>query len=145
MRPPENMIRIIDRKRYNTSTATLIADDVYRDGHDTERGGTNSFLYRSPKGAYFVVTLTQWQGSQDTLRPISRNEAIDLWEGPLSEHYMDFEEAFPSIDVEEQESFRSGTAPNTSLWLDDAQRAWLQGQGGIQPTIRRLIDEAMRQ
>lgn len=145
MRPPENMIRIIDRKRYNTSTATLIADDVYWDGHNMERGGTNRFLYRTPKGAFFVVTLTQWQGSRDTLRPISQDEAINLWEGSLSEHHLEFEEAFPTVTVEEPEPYRSGTAPNTSLWLDDAQRAWLASQGGIQPTIRRLIAEAMGQ
>jgi hypothetical protein len=37
----------------------------------------------------------------------------------------------------------SGTAPDTSLWLGAERKAWLTSQGGIQPTIHRLIDEAM--
>jgi len=39
---------------------------------------------------------------------------------------------------------RGGTAPNTSLHLSDEQRQWLKQQGGIQPTIQRLIDERMQ-
>lgn len=37
----------------------------------------------------------------------------------------------------------SGTAPDTSLFLGPERRAWLATQGGIQPTICRLIDEQM--
>jgi len=37
-----------------------------------------------------------------------------------------------------------GTAPDTSLYLGDRRRAWLRDQGGIQPTINRLIDQAMQ-
>ena len=36
-----------------------------------------------------------------------------------------------------------GTAPDTSLALGQARRAWLIRQGGIQPTVRCLVDEAM--
>jgi len=36
-----------------------------------------------------------------------------------------------------------GTAPDTSLFLGIERKAWLQTQGGIQPTIQRLIDQAM--
>lgn len=39
---------------------------------------------------------------------------------------------------------KPGAKPNTSLYLSDEHRSWLQDQGGIQPTIRRLIDNAMR-
>jgi len=38
---------------------------------------------------------------------------------------------------------KSGTKPDTSLHLGQERRAWLQKQGGIQPTINRLIDKAM--
>lgn len=38
-----------------------------------------------------------------------------------------------------------GTRPDTSLFLGDDRKAWLQAQGGIQPTIQRLIDEAMNE
>ena len=40
--------------------------------------------------------------------------------------------------------FKSGTAPDTSLCLGDERRAWLQKHGGVQPTIMRLIDDAMK-
>lgn len=39
---------------------------------------------------------------------------------------------------------RSGTAPDTSLFLGSERKTWLAAQGGIQPTIQRLIDEAMK-
>jgi len=38
----------------------------------------------------------------------------------------------------------AGTPPDTSLHLGDDRRAWLQAQGGIQPTIVKLIDDAMK-
>ena len=98
MRPRE-MRRIVDRIRYSTETATLLAGDDYWDGHNFERRGTNTFLYRTPKGAYFTVSLTQRQGEQDTLTPIDLNEAIELYEGPCSEHRVEYIEAFPGVEV----------------------------------------------
>ncbi len=38
----------------------------------------------------------------------------------------------------------SGTRPDTSIYLGQERRAWLKAQGGIQPTIHRLVDEARR-
>lgn len=99
MKPPENMTRIIDRKKYSTATATLLADDAYWDGSNFERGGRNTFLYMTPNGAYFTVHLTQWQGEQDTLTPVTLDEAIDLYENSLSNHAVDYELAFPSVTV----------------------------------------------
>jgi len=37
-----------------------------------------------------------------------------------------------------------GTAPDTSLHLGDERRAWLKANGGLQPTINRLVDAAMQ-
>lgn len=99
MRPPTDMTRIIDRRRYSTATATLLAGDDFWDGHNFERRGRNDFLYRTPGGRYFVVGLTQWQGEQDTLRPIDLDEAIELYEGPLTEHRVEYAEAFPDVEV----------------------------------------------
>jgi hypothetical protein len=48
----------------------------------------------------------------------------------------------PHQAVAELERKSSGTAPDTSLYLGQERRAWLAEQGGIQPTIQRLIDEA---
>ena len=96
-----SMIRIIEGKRYRTETATLLADDVYWDGHNMERGGRNTFLFRTPRGAYFTVTVTMWQGEHDTLTPLDEAEAIRLYEEALPEHYVAYSEAFPNVTVEE--------------------------------------------
>lgn len=100
MREP-TMTKIVDRKRYDTETATLLAGDDYWDGHNFERHGRQQFLYRTPRGAYFTVNLTQWQGEQDTLTPVDLDEAIELYEGPLSNHREDYETAFPNVEVED--------------------------------------------
>jgi len=99
MRPPESFSKIVNRKRYSVKTATLVAGDDYWDGHNFERQGRNTFLYRTPNGAYFTVTLTQWQGEQDSLEPVSLEEAISLYEGPLSEHELSYQGAFPDVEV----------------------------------------------
>ena len=101
MKPPSNFTRIVNRKRYSTKTATLIASDAYWDGHNFERHGRNMFLYRTAKGAYFTVTLTQWQGERDSLEPISEGEALALFEGALSEHEVSYQEAFPNVTIED--------------------------------------------
>jgi len=101
MHPNKNFERIVNRKKYSVATATLIASDEYWDGHNWERGGRNTFLYRTPKGEYFTVTLTQWQGEQDTLTPVSQDEAIDLFENQLSEHEVKYSEAFPDVNVQD--------------------------------------------
>jgi hypothetical protein len=99
MQPPENMIRIYKRKRYSVKTAVLLAGDDYWDGHNWERQGRNEFLYRTPGGAYFEVNLTQWQGERDTLIPVTQDEAIELFEGSLTEHRVTYAEAFPGVEV----------------------------------------------
>ena len=99
MKPPFDLVRIIDKKRYSVKTATLLADDAYWDGHNFERQGHNTFLYRTPGGAYFEVNLTQWQGERDTLIPVTQQEAIELFETNLSEHAVTYAEAFPTVEV----------------------------------------------
>ena len=95
-----NWNKIIDGKRYTTATATLIANDVFWDGHNYERWGRNRFLLRTKNGNYFTVTRTQWQGERDVLTPLSQDEAMRAWE-ELPEHLVTFEEAFPGLTVEE--------------------------------------------
>ena len=101
MHPPKDFERIVERKKYSVKTATLIASDEYWDGHNFERSGRNTFLYRTPNGNYFTVNLSQWQGERDTLTPISKDEAIDLFEGTLTEHAVEYDEAFPGVNVED--------------------------------------------
>jgi len=101
MHPATDLTRIVDRVRYSVGTATLIADDEYWDGHNWERHGRNTFLYRTKGGRYFVVCLTQWQGEKDALYPVDAAEAERLWQDALSEHYVPFEAAFPLAEVAE--------------------------------------------
>lgn len=101
MKPPTNFTKIIDRKRYSVATAALLASNAYWDGHNFERSGRNEFLYRTPNGNYFTINLSQWQGEQDTLTPISQDEAIDLFEKSLTEHDVSYDEAFPGVEVQD--------------------------------------------
>lgn len=98
---PRNFSRVVDRKRYDTETATLIADDQYWDGHNFERRGRNTFLFRTPKGAYFTVSTSLWQGERDTLEPVTLEESMELFEKELPEHAVSFAEAFPGVKVDD--------------------------------------------
>jgi hypothetical protein len=97
---PTKMIEVIEGRRYNTETAALLAGNDYWDGSNWERSGRNTYLYRTPRGAYFVTHLTQWQGERDKLEPITLAEAQELFEA-LSEKRVTYEEAFPAVTVEE--------------------------------------------
>ena len=101
MHAPDNFTKIINRKKYSTSTAALIASNAYWDGHNFERSGRNTFLYRTPRGNYFYVTLTAWQGERDQLIPVSQGEAIEMYETNLSQHEVEYSDAFPDVIVEE--------------------------------------------
>lgn len=96
---PVHMARIVNRKRYDTATATLIAGDDYWDGYNWERSGRQCFLYKTPKGAYFEVNLTCWQGEQDTLQPVTLEEAIAFYEEYPLVQRVKYAEAFPDIRV----------------------------------------------
>lgn len=101
MKPPEKFTRIINKKKYDVKTAILIAHDAYWDGNNFERQGRNTFLYKTPRDNYFYIKLTRWQGERDNLIPVSRDEAIELFENDLSEHETSYEEAFPGVMVED--------------------------------------------
>lgn len=94
------MTQVIGRRRYSTATATLLASDTYWDGHNFERQGRNTFLYRTPRGAYFAVHQTNWQGESDSLVPMAMDEAYQLFED-LSEKELSFADAFPTVKIEE--------------------------------------------
>ena len=101
MNAPKEFSKVVGRKRYDVATATLLASDCYWDGHNFERHGRNTFLYRTPKGGYFTVTLSQWQGEQDDLSVVALDDAVELYEGRLSEHAEDYATAFPTVQVVE--------------------------------------------
>ena len=98
---PYNKEEVIDGKRYSTKTATLLAGNDFWDGHNWERSGTNEFLYRTPRGRYFLFCLTQWQGDHDRIEPIENEaRAREVFES-LREKRVSYEEAFPKFKVEE--------------------------------------------
>jgi hypothetical protein len=100
MHPSEDFTEVIGGKRYSVKNSKLLSGNDYWDGHNYERRGRNTFLYRTPKGNYFSVTLTQWEGEQTTLEPMDPNSALTLYE-QLSEKRVSVEEAFPNITIEE--------------------------------------------
>jgi hypothetical protein len=100
MNPPETYEAVINRKRYSVETATLLAGDDYWDGHNFERGGRNRFLYRTPKGNYFLITLSCWQGETTRLIPVDQDEAIGEFE-MMREKRVEFEAAFPGVEIAE--------------------------------------------
>jgi len=87
------MKQIINRKVYDTKTATLIASDRYWDGSNFERSGRNTYLYKTAKGNFFSYHTTQWQGERDSIEALTVDEAKDLYE-KLPEHDLNFEAAF---------------------------------------------------
>ncbi len=97
---PISMTEVLGKRRYTTEGATLLAGDDYWDGHNHERRGRNTFLYRTAKGGYFAVHQTCWQGEQDRLQPLTQDEAIQMFE-ELSEKRVSFEDAFPGVAVEQ--------------------------------------------
>lgn len=97
---PGKMKAVIGGVRYDTEKAQIIAHDCFWDGHNMERNGRNTYLYKTPNGRYFAVHLTLWQGERDSIEPLTKDEAICLYER-LPEKVVEFEEAFPGEVVED--------------------------------------------
>jgi len=87
------MQAIIDRKWYDTESATLVASDRYWDGSNHDRGGRNTYLYRTPRGSFFQLHTTRWQGERDRIEPLTGEQAMDAYES-LPERELSWEEAF---------------------------------------------------
>ena len=79
--------QVVDGKVYDTETAQVVASDEYWEGHNFERRGTNTHLYKTKKGAYFLGHSTQWQGDKDSIEVLSEEEAKEKYEH-LPEHEM---------------------------------------------------------
>jgi hypothetical protein len=101
MNPSSNFEKIIDGKRYSTKTGKLLCGNDYWDGQSWERGGTNTFLYRTPKGSYFKFFMTQWEGQSDSIEPVSQERAVWFFVScPISTQRVTFKEAFPDVIIE---------------------------------------------
>ena len=93
------MKKVIEGKVYNTDTAIELASDHYWDGHNMERGGRNTYLYKTKKGNFFLYHTTRWQGEFNYIEPISKDYAKEMFES-LQEQEVEWEEAFNEIPEE---------------------------------------------
>ncbi len=85
---------VIEGKRYDTDTATLLADDVVWDGHNFERNGRNTWLLKSPKGQYFFACRSMWQGEVDHIELCSRDDARAFFEVQRNNQHVEYADAF---------------------------------------------------
>ena len=92
------MIRVIQQKRYNTETASHIADNEFSDGANRLQRGRGTTLYVTKKGAYFLHYETQWQGEHDHIEPVGTIQAQNFFES-AHRREVSFENAFPNTEV----------------------------------------------
>ena len=97
---PKDLTEVFNGKRYRTTTAILLASDAHWDGRSNERVGRNTFLFRTPKGSYFMLLQSTWPREKDVLSPLARDEALRVYE-ELTVKATDIEEAFPGIEIED--------------------------------------------
>lgn len=95
---PVNMTRIIQGKRYETQSASLIAHDAFHDGHNWERSGRNTFLFRTRRANFFAQYQTKRPGEDDRLEALDVDAALTLFDSlPVKE--VELETAFPGIQI----------------------------------------------
>ena len=97
---PKDVTEVIGGKRYRTQGAEMLANDMHCDGRSNERIGRNTFLFRTPKGAYFMLLQSTWPLEHDVISPLARDEALRIFE-ELPAKSVDFEVAFPGITIED--------------------------------------------
>ena len=98
---PRPVSQIINRKRYDTETATLLSGDDWFDGHNWERSGRNTFLYKTQKGAYFAAHQTGGRADIDQIEALTEGEAIEMFEKHAAhgKNRVEFGVAFPGIEI----------------------------------------------
>jgi len=97
---PKSMSKIFGLWRYDTDKSELIASDAYHDGNNWERGGTNTFLFRTPTGRYLMQYLTTRPDETDFIQPLYLDDALTLW-FELDKKYVEFEVAFPKVEIKD--------------------------------------------
>lgn len=93
------MRAVIDKKVYDTKASTLLASDVlHRDWKDIH--GRKHFLYQTKNGRYFQYFYSNVGSEPCRITPYTVEDAVALFEA-LPTKYVEFEKAFPQIEVEE--------------------------------------------
>ena len=90
------MKTVIGGLLYDTKKAVLLASNRFWDGHNYERSGRNTFLYKTKNGRYFAFQSTRWQGERDGIAALSKDDAKTMYE-ELPEREKDYEFAFGEI------------------------------------------------
>ena len=87
------MEQIVNGLKYDTDAAARVASNEYWDGHNWDRNGRNTYLYKTENGRYFLLHTSRWDGERDHIEPVSLDEARQYYED-LPEHDMPYAEAF---------------------------------------------------
>jgi hypothetical protein len=87
------MEQIINGLKYDTEVADLVASDRYWDGHNYDRDGRNTYLYKTLNGRFFLHHTSRWVGERDHIEPVGLKEAKQYYQ-ELIEHSMSYVEAF---------------------------------------------------
>jgi len=87
------MKQIVNGLQYDTEAAALVASDRWWDGHNWDRDGRNTYLYRTKAGRFFLLHTSRWEGERDRIEPVGLEEAKQYYE-ELTEHAMAYAEAF---------------------------------------------------
>ncbi len=89
----DDMEQIINGLKYDTDAAARVASNEYWDGHNWDRNGRNTYLYKTENGRYFLLHTSRWGGERDHIEPVSPDEARQYYED-LPEHEMRDADAF---------------------------------------------------
>jgi len=86
------MVRVINGKKYDTDTASLVAhDQMFPTWY---RAARHKYLYVTRKGNFFLHSTSPVQGEiPEDITPLTIEEAKE-WYGKLSIVEMDYEDAF---------------------------------------------------
>jgi len=145
MRSEKKPKTVLAGKRYNLSTATLLASNKYWDGKSYSTSGIYTYLYRTRRGDYFKFTLSENPGESEKFTPLTKSEAIDLY-WSLPTHEEDYEPAFedaPGDPLAGRTPLYEKPMKQTAIYLTDEMLAWAKHKGNISKTIRDLIEKEM--
>lgn len=92
------MKRTIEKKLYNTKTATLIADNDHRDGPRWYSGRRHE-LYRTKNGDYFEACYSMHVDEHDYIGEKNLFEAVNTYYNVYNQR-VDFAAAFPGVSAE---------------------------------------------
>lgn len=95
---------VVNKRRFDTATATLLADNVQaeRNGNPAPTNSRATYLYRTERGAYFFLRCSFVTGeSAYCIEPLHAQSAYKFFEDQRNKRHVDVAVAFPSVKIEE--------------------------------------------